>query len=66
MPMPRLPEDPEPRLRKARERVIVLGSGVFTVKTGFAVVRDPRQAAAVRERQAQAVQALLEWYQDGR
>jgi hypothetical protein len=64
--MPRLPEDPEPRLRKARERTLVLGTGVFTVKTGFVVVRDVRQAAAVRERQEQAVRALLGWYRDSR
>jgi hypothetical protein len=62
--MPRLPEDPEPRLRKSRERALVLGTGVFTVKTGFVLVRDARQAAAVRERQEQAVQALLDWYRN--
>jgi hypothetical protein len=62
--MPRLPEDPEPVLRKTRERAMVLGPGVFTVKTGFAVVRDPRLAAEIGERQEQAVRALLEWHRE--
>lgn len=63
VPVPRLPQDdPEPGLTRVRERAMVLGPGVLTVKTGFLVVHDPRQAAEVRERQAQAIRALLEWH----
>jgi hypothetical protein len=64
--MPRLPgDDPEPPLRKVRERVMVLGAGIFTVKTGYIVVRDPRQAAEIRERQRDAIRELLDWHGNG-
>ena len=61
--MPRLPDqDPEPPLRKVRERPLVTDSGVLRVKTGFVVVRGPREAAEVRGHQEEAVRELLDWY----
>jgi hypothetical protein len=44
---------------------MVLGPGVFTVKTGYIVVRDPRQAAEIRERQRAAIRELLDWHGNG-